>query len=95
MDKNERVTCFEHIIFYYFIFYLFQYLGNEPWNYDASFYVQVLEGMAKGLRDGDPKIKIAPGAFQADTPDIPPQGDGVSWNNKYAGIFYYIFFSLC
>ena len=47
--------------------------------------MRVLEGMAKGFKDGDPNIVVAPGAFQADTPDVPPQGDGISWTNKYAG----------
>jgi hypothetical protein len=41
--------------------------------------------MVKGFKDGDSKIMVAPGAFQADTPDVPPQGDGISWDDKYAG----------
>lgn len=40
----------------------------------------------KGFKDGDPNIMVAPGAFQADTPDVPPQGDGISWDDKYAGL---------
>ena len=41
-------------------------VGNEPWDYDASFYATVLKGMSAGARHGDPQIKILPGAFQAD-----------------------------
>ena len=83
----------EHLELIIFFFSPFLFTGNEPWDYSASFYVKVLEGMAKGFKDGDPNILVAPGAFQADTPDVPPQGDGISWTNKYAGLFLCL--SLC
>ena len=41
-------------------------VGNEPWDYNASFYATVLKGMSSGARTGDPHIKVLPGAFQAD-----------------------------
>jgi hypothetical protein len=62
--------------------------GNEPWDYNADFYVKILEGMAAGFKAGDPNIWVSPGAFQADTKDIPPNGDGISWNDKYAGLCF-------
>jgi hypothetical protein len=34
-------------------------IGNEPGLYDDAMYRKIFEGMAKGLRKGDPKIKIA------------------------------------
>jgi len=34
-------------------------IGNEPGLYDDAMYRKIFEGMAKGLRNGDPKIKIA------------------------------------
>ncbi|VDI22811.1 Hypothetical predicted protein [Mytilus galloprovincialis] len=40
-------------------------IGNEPWDYEASFYNKILKGMSAGLKEIDPKIKILPGAFQA------------------------------
>jgi hypothetical protein len=60
-------------------------VGNEPWDYNADFYRTVLEGMAKGFKAGDSQIWVAPGAFQADTPDFPANGDGISWSGKYLG----------
>ena len=40
-------------------------VGNEPWDYDASFYATVLRGMAAGLRSGDSLMTIVAGTFQA------------------------------
>ena len=40
-------------------------VGNEPWDYDASFYKLILKGMSAGARSVDTKIKVLPGAFQA------------------------------
>ena len=34
-------------------------IGNEPGTYDDKMYRRLFEGMAKGLRKGDPKLKIA------------------------------------
>jgi len=39
--------------------------GNEPWDFPKGFYPKVLIGMVEGLKQGDPKIKVLPGAFQA------------------------------
>jgi len=44
-------------------------IGNEPANYDAETYRKVFENMARGLREGDPKLKIATCAVQAGKPD--------------------------
>lgn len=41
-------------------------IGNEPWDYDATFYATVLKGMSAGLRSIDNKLVILPGAFQAE-----------------------------
>lgn len=40
-------------------------VGNEPWDYDASFYTTILKGMSAGARSVDKSIKVLPGAFQA------------------------------
>ncbi|NOU46631.1 MAG: discoidin domain-containing protein [Bacteroidales bacterium] len=40
-------------------------VGNEPWDYPAGFYNQVLSGMAAGIKDTRSKIKVFPAAFQA------------------------------
>lgn len=52
--------------------------------------------MSQGLKAGDNKIGVMPGALQADTPDFPPNGDNIFWNAKYAGNFYtYFYFVIC
>ncbi len=33
-------------------------IGNEPGNYDDAVYRQVFENMARGMREGDPKLKV-------------------------------------
>lgn len=43
-------------------------VGNEPWDYSAEFYQQVLLGMATGARAADPAMQVLPAAFQADDP---------------------------
>ncbi|MCC5936803.1 MAG: T9SS type A sorting domain-containing protein [Lunatimonas sp.] len=40
-------------------------IGNEPWNYNDSTYVRILEGMAKGLKETDPDLLVLPAALQA------------------------------
>lgn len=40
-------------------------VGNEPWNYSADFYTQVLEGMASGAKTADPNFETFPCALQA------------------------------
>jgi len=40
-------------------------VGNEPWDYPAGFYNQILLGMATGLKDAKSSIKVFPAAFQA------------------------------
>jgi len=47
--------------------------GNEPWNYPADFYREVLAGFAQGSKDADPGMLVLPGALQADTPEYPTQ----------------------
>ncbi len=44
-------------------------VGNEPWDYPASFYRTVLGGMAAGAKAGDPSMKVMPGALQAFKPE--------------------------
>jgi hypothetical protein len=44
-------------------------VGNEPWDYPASFYRTVLGGMAAGVKAGDPTMKVMPGALQAIRPE--------------------------
>jgi hypothetical protein len=44
-------------------------VGNEPWDYPASFYRTVLGGMAAGVKAGDPTMKVMPGAMQAIKPE--------------------------
>lgn len=44
-------------------------VGNEPWTYPASFYLQVLRGMLHGIKDGDPALKAIPCALQSGAPD--------------------------
>lgn len=48
-------------------------VGNEPWDYDASFYATILRGMSSGLKTGDRSLTVLPGAFQAD--DITDTGN--------------------
>lgn len=45
-------------------------IGNEPWKYDAKTYQKILAGMAKGAKDGDPKIEVFPCALQAADPTV-------------------------
>ncbi len=45
-------------------------IGNEPWNYDAAFYGEVLRGMAQGIKDTDPNMRVLPAAFQAGFPEM-------------------------
>jgi hypothetical protein len=40
-------------------------VGNEPWDYEASFYREVLQGMAEGAKAADPSILVIPCALQA------------------------------
>ncbi len=40
-------------------------VGNEPWAYNSVTYRQILKGMAEGIRDADPAIRILPCALQA------------------------------
>ncbi len=43
-------------------------VGNEPWTYPASFYLEVLRGMLAGANAGDPALKLLPCALQAGDP---------------------------
>lgn len=40
-------------------------VGNEPWDYQASFYREVLQGMAEGVKAADPDLLVFPCALQA------------------------------
>lgn len=42
--------------------------GNEPWDYPAAFYSDVLKGFAKGAKDADPKMIVLPCALQSAFP---------------------------
>lgn len=44
-------------------------VGNEPWRYTAAFYQKVLSGMARGVKDADPAMKVLPAALQATNPE--------------------------
>jgi serine/threonine-protein kinase ATR len=44
-------------------------IGNEPASYDVATYRKVFENIARGLRDGDPKLKIVTCAANAGKPD--------------------------
>ncbi len=44
-------------------------IGNEPADWDNASYRVVFENMAKGLRAGDPKLKIVTAAASAGAPD--------------------------
>lgn len=44
-------------------------IGNEPWDYPAPFYRDVLRGMASGAKEADPTMKVFPGALQAAFPN--------------------------
>ena len=44
-------------------------IGNEPADWDTAAYRKVFENMARGLRAGDPKLKIAGCASDAIAPD--------------------------
>lgn len=52
-------------------------VGNEPWNYPASFYKKVLKGMAEGVKAADPAMEVYPAAFQANNPSL----DGTTGGN--------------
>lgn len=43
-------------------------IGNEPWDYPAPFYREVLRGMASGAKAADPDMEVFPGALQAAFP---------------------------
>ena len=45
-------------------------IGNEPWKYDSETYQKILAGMAKGAKDGDPKMEVFPCALQAADPTV-------------------------
>ncbi len=42
--------------------------GNEPWDYPASFYNEVVKGMVQGVKDGDPAMKVFTCALQSAFP---------------------------
>ena len=40
-------------------------VGNEPWYYDDQLYSEVLLGMARGAKEGDPQMKVLPGSLRS------------------------------
>ncbi len=44
-------------------------VGNEPWDYDSTFYKNVLLGMAKGAKDADPAMEVFSCALQSANPN--------------------------
>ena len=41
-------------------------VGNEPWGYaDPTLYQKLLSGMAKGVKDADPTMRVLPGVFSS------------------------------
>ena len=44
-------------------------IGNEPWNYSDSTYVQILEGMSQAIKSADPDLIVLPCALQASSPE--------------------------
>lgn len=42
--------------------------GNEPWDYPADFYSEVVRGFVDGVRAGDPAVRVLTGALQAGDP---------------------------
>ncbi|KAJ3127022.1 hypothetical protein HK098_006913 [Nowakowskiella sp. JEL0407] len=57
-------------------------VGNEPWNYPASFYNSVLRGMASGAKAGNPAMKVMPCALQAHEPERANATDGNYIGNR-------------
>ncbi len=51
--------------------------GNEPWDYPPGFYPVLLEGFARGAKEGSDKIRVIPAALQASF----PMHDGHAYNN--------------
>ena len=51
-------------------------IGNEPWDYTAAFYQDILLGMAKGAKAADSSMMVLTGAFQADEGSDPGQPGG-------------------
>lgn len=50
--------------------------GNEPWDYPAAFYTEVLKGFVKGAKAGDPKLTVLPCALQSAFPYEESAGGG-------------------
>lgn len=40
-------------------------VGNEPYEYEAAFYREVLRGMAGGVKAGDPEMEVMPSSMSA------------------------------
>ncbi|MFT4758190.1 MAG: hypothetical protein ACI9XO_002894 [Paraglaciecola sp.] len=49
-------------------------VGNEPWQYAAATYREILYGMAKGVKMADPNLEVFPCALQAVDPDAETNG---------------------
>jgi hypothetical protein len=61
-------------------------VGNEPWRYDAKLYKNILQGMAQGLKETDPQIKVLPCALQAADKDVEVNIEGITKNYMGARI---------
>ncbi|WP_417599746.1 T9SS type A sorting domain-containing protein [Owenweeksia hongkongensis] len=57
-------------------------VGNEPWDYDSTFYKNVLLGMAKGAKDADPAMEVFSCALQSGDPTT----EETSASRNYMGV---------
>ena len=57
-------------------------VGNEPWDYDSTFYKNVLSGMAQGAKAADPSIEVFSCALQAQDPST----ESSSGEKNYIGV---------
>lgn len=51
-------------------------VGNEPWDYDSTFYKNVLMGMASGAKAADPAMEVFSCALQSADPTTEATGNG-------------------
>ncbi|AEV33952.1 hypothetical protein Oweho_2997 [Owenweeksia hongkongensis DSM 17368] len=57
-------------------------VGNEPWDYDSTFYKNVLLGMAKGAKDADPAMEVFSCALQS----ADPHSEKTATGRNYMGV---------
>lgn len=56
-------------------------VGNEPWDYDSTFYRNILRGMAIGAKAANPNMEVFPCALQAAF----PQNEASSSSKNFTG----------